>query len=408
MSQPGGVALIMNRHVMALVNLGDAAVPSLIDTIERDRRLTRSVHYWRDFSRHRVVLSVREAALEAVLNILKVRFFESRSTGDNFTSRGEEAAKLMAARVRTYWDEYGHLPFDERMMQVLTDPDSSFRSTREAAANLAFLNERRFVTTGGSQISFGSRNRSRRRREPNPSLAKFEKPSIAEAILAAMDRDLKDHDARPDDQLYDYRRREIEDQYLEPLIHLGDTRIAGELKRRSQAARKIRERRKWANAAHQLGDPEAMSQFARDIEAGALDLPANDEPNTNAVDQPGNVELRGIIQDLARTATPEANRALFAIADPQHPYFATAADRVLDSRPHWSEGEPWVSHPYCLEILRRELDNQESTGGSYRIEGTRLIHETTTGTATGSIPSLLADPTTPQPHCRYPPLRRRR
>ena len=47
MSQPGDVPLALNPRVMALVAIGDAAVPALIDTIERDNRLTRSVHFWR-------------------------------------------------------------------------------------------------------------------------------------------------------------------------------------------------------------------------------------------------------------------------------------------------------------------------------------------------------------------------
>ena len=62
MGQPGGVSLAEDRRVEALIKLGDAAVPALIDAIEKDERLTRSVHFWRDFSSDRTVLAVREAA----------------------------------------------------------------------------------------------------------------------------------------------------------------------------------------------------------------------------------------------------------------------------------------------------------------------------------------------------------
>lgn len=89
--QPGGIPLGMDRRVAALIDIGDAAVPALIDTVEKDERLTRSVHFWRDFARSRTVLSVREAALTAVMSILKVRVFEPASTGDNFTARGPQA-----------------------------------------------------------------------------------------------------------------------------------------------------------------------------------------------------------------------------------------------------------------------------------------------------------------------------
>ena len=78
----------MDRRVAALIEIGDPAVPALIDAVEKDGRLTRSVHFSRDFARSRTVLSVREAALTAVMSILKVRVFEPASTGDNFTERG--------------------------------------------------------------------------------------------------------------------------------------------------------------------------------------------------------------------------------------------------------------------------------------------------------------------------------
>src|SRR5262249_57686082 len=113
----------------------------LIDAVDKDNRLTRSVHFWRDFARSRTVLGVREAALTAVMSILRVRVFEPAATGDNFTSRGKEGAQSVAERLRAYWKEYGGLPFDERMMKVLTDPKGNPESWREAAANLASLGQ---------------------------------------------------------------------------------------------------------------------------------------------------------------------------------------------------------------------------------------------------------------------------
>ena len=125
--QPGGVPLGMDRRVAALIEIGDPAVPALIDAVEKDGRLTRSVHFSRDFSRDRTVLSVREAALTAVMSILKVRVFEPASTGDNFTARGEDTAVKTAQRLREYWKTYGGLPFDERMMKTLADPKATSR-----------------------------------------------------------------------------------------------------------------------------------------------------------------------------------------------------------------------------------------------------------------------------------------
>ena len=47
--QPGGISLGRDRRVAALIEIGDPAVPALIDAVEKDGRLTRSVHFWRDF-----------------------------------------------------------------------------------------------------------------------------------------------------------------------------------------------------------------------------------------------------------------------------------------------------------------------------------------------------------------------
>ena len=91
--QPGGVDLSEDPRVGKLIDLGDAAVPALIDCIENDVRLTRSVHFWRDFADSRGIIGVREAALTAVMSILHVTAFEPAATGDDFSSRGEETAK---------------------------------------------------------------------------------------------------------------------------------------------------------------------------------------------------------------------------------------------------------------------------------------------------------------------------
>ena len=386
--QPGGVDLASDYRIQELIRLGDAAVPDLIDALEKDERLTRSVHFWRDFARSRTVLSVREAELTALMSILRVRVFEPRSTGDNFTARGEEGAKEMAKRLRRYWKEYGRLPFDERMMKVLTDPKTTFEAKREAAENLATINEEKHLQTTMQPTIIGGEPP----RKPNPVVAKFSKPTVAEAILAAMDADLKDHDAKPAGGLSDYDRRHIEDHYLFNLVELDDKQVAAEAARRSQAADTGRMRRKWAYAAHWLGDPQPLKSFADDFRAGKVLLPANDRPQTNDDDQPGNVELRGIISFLASTATPEADRALYALADPKHPSYRMAANRVLKERGEWRDSATWFAHPYCLAILRRELDNTQPTGAAYKIEENRLVHRRGDGYSSGGIPEYLADP----------------
>lgn len=387
--QPGGVDLASDRRVAELIHLGDPVVPDLLEVLEKDTRLTRSVHFWRDFAPSRTVLSVREAALTALMSILRVRTFEPSATGDNFTRRGEQEAQDMAKRLRAYWNEYGRFPFDERMMEVLTDPQTTFDAKREAAFNLAHLGEGRTMAT----TVFGDRTIGERH-GANPAIAKFKKPTAAEAILAAMDGDLRAFDKRPVDRLTDYHRRHIEDNYLFALITLDDQRIAEVLAQRSRSAATTTMRRKWAFGAHRLGASQPLKDFAIDFRAGKIVLPANNQPQTNENDQPGNVELLGIIRYLSSAATPEAERALYALANHDHPYHKMAADRVLQETVDWTDSMPWFAHPYCVAILREQLENTERTGGVYRIEQDRLTEQQTHLVTSGTIPDLLADPAT--------------
>jgi hypothetical protein len=378
-SQPGGVDLRSDPRVRGLIRLGDAAVPALIDAVERDGRLTRSVYFGRDFGRHRTVLGVREAAQDAVMSILRVQVLEPASAGDTFTARGEETAQQTAARLRAYWKKYGGLPFDERMMKVLTDPASRGEALREAAGNLARLGEERgpgtTVLTGGDMAL---------PRGAHPALQKFKDPTAAEAILAAMDRDLAAPDAgKRDDE--DYRRRHTEDAYLFPLIELGDERVLPVLRKRCQAAPTVRLRRKWAYACHWLGDRKPLAAFAADFREGKVVLPADDRKDVSDR-MPSIVELWGIIDYLASVDTPEADRALWSLTDPGHPYAARTAQRVL-------AGDDF-RHPFCLAILRRALEDTTATGTTYKIHEDRLWHERPGGSGDELIPDVLADPAT--------------
>jgi hypothetical protein len=387
--QPGGVALGMDRRVEALIKLGDVAVPALIDTIEKDERLTRSVHFWRDFSPARTVLAVREAALSAAMSIMRVQAFDPVATGDNFTSRGETAGKAMADKLREYWKTYGKLPFDERMMKVLTDPKVKPESWREAAANLARPNDTQVLSTTVFSSFVGNHLQS-----PNPVIKKFEDPTVAEAILAAMDRDLAAHEANKRDQLYDYDRRHIEDAYFSPLIEIADKRIAPVLVRRYKSAERLRMRRKLAFAAEQCGDSAPMKEFARAFEQRKFTLPANNDPNTNSDDQPGNVELDGIVATLIDSHLPEADQALQALVDAKHPQHALVAARLVD--PHSRRGigdrNPLFGHPFCLAFLRRSLDDTHPTGTVWTIAGDTLETKGENFSSSESIPADLADP----------------
>jgi len=390
-SQPGGVHLAGDWRVEALIAIGDPAVERLIETIEQDRRLTRSVHFWRDFARRRTVLSVREAALSAVMSILKVRVFEPASTGDNFTSRGEEAATDTAERLRRYWNKHGQMPFEDRMMAVLIDKTSNQEAMREAAVNLARISDQRTLgTTVFSDVETVGPDEA----PPNPAIKKFKNPTAAEAMLAAMDRDLAQHDkTEKGGGSWDYRRRRIERTYFHAVMQLGDERIAPELRRRCDAADTLRMRRQYAFATHVLGDAEPLNAFANEFKAGRIAFPANDRDHTSWDEQPGTVELAGIVGALGSAKTPAADAALAALTDPKHPGYAIAAQAIRDLKPGWSDDEAWFAHRYCIKLLGRELDNTTLTGTvvSVNDEG-HYVERHQGGSSSGSIPDVIADP----------------
>ena len=168
---------------------------------------------------------------------------------------------------------------------------------------------------------------------------------------------------------------QIEDSYLGPLVELGDKRIAAELARRYKTATAIRMRRKYASACHDLGDGEPLKAYARDVEKGSLELPDNDQPNTNENDQPGNVELGGIVASLVHAATAECDRALYALAAPDHPYHALAVQRVLSAgRALFRRGQRMAGAPVLpgdsprparrYDADRRHLENRREFSGS--------------------------------------------
>jgi hypothetical protein len=103
--QPGGVALDEDPIVVALIDEGDAAVGPLIDALENDERLTRSVQFWRDFTDDRSLLGVRAAAYEALAAIFGERFSRKASTGDALGGTGVSRWRALAEAARERWGQ---------------------------------------------------------------------------------------------------------------------------------------------------------------------------------------------------------------------------------------------------------------------------------------------------------------
>jgi hypothetical protein len=310
-------------RVKALIEIGEPAVPALIDALEKDDRLTRTVVVHHGLSgTYRRVEPVRKAAVAAVMTILRFRIWES-------------ATPETAVRLRAYWAEYGRFPFDERVMKILGDPRTSSADRAEAAYHVA-----------------ASKN-----------------PAAAAAILAAMDHEL----ARlavgaPQDVLRDTAWTEA--TYLGTLAGLGDRRIAATLAGRAKAATRLSTRREYALAAHRLGDPKPMEQLAAEFESGTLVIPDAGEPRPVylTMGYPAS-EFERVVRTLTAMPGPATDRALFALADPKHRYHAAAARQIRDTRPTSDTFDTNFRHPYCLAILRVAFTDTTPTGWTYeRVE----------------------------------------
>jgi hypothetical protein len=115
--QPGGVALNFDPIVVALIREGDEAVDPLLDCMENDRRLTRSVSFFRDFSPDRNLISVRDAARMALSQILMVDF-------------------ETVAEYRSYWQKYKTTNQPERWYETLQDDQAGRKQWMQAAGDI--------------------------------------------------------------------------------------------------------------------------------------------------------------------------------------------------------------------------------------------------------------------------------
>ncbi len=91
------ISLKKDKRVRALVARGDAAVEPLLDALENDKRLTRSVSSVGSFSRSHKLISVAAAANAALSDLLRVDFKTTDKKGEPLSR------KQMARQIRVYW-----------------------------------------------------------------------------------------------------------------------------------------------------------------------------------------------------------------------------------------------------------------------------------------------------------------
>jgi hypothetical protein len=115
-----------------LIDEGDAAVGPLLEVLELDHRLTRSVSSDRGFSLSRFVHPVDEAAFAGLVAILQTREFDQyRSYG--WKSADSASRKALAGAMRDFWQRTRSVPLDDRWYKTLLDDSAGPARWLEAA-----------------------------------------------------------------------------------------------------------------------------------------------------------------------------------------------------------------------------------------------------------------------------------
>ncbi|MEO6054846.1 MAG: hypothetical protein ABIP97_12615, partial [Chthoniobacterales bacterium] len=146
--QPGGISFGRNATVKALINEGPAAVEPLLDCLASDTRLTRCIHFWRDFVPSRTVLGVQDPAYTALSGIMETSFITVRSTGEDLSSKGPEERAKVAAAMREYWKKTKNLPREQVWFNILADDSETPDHWLQAARNI--------VRPASERIIYGS------------------------------------------------------------------------------------------------------------------------------------------------------------------------------------------------------------------------------------------------------------
>ncbi len=348
-----------DERVKGLVKIGAAAVPALLDCLEKDARLTRASGYCQGGPRMLRVAPVREAALAALIDIIHVRAILNLPSDD-------DDKKQAAARIRAYWEKYGKMPLHRRLIAHLTDRGATQEAWREAAFLLSCLSR-----------DHGEETLRRR----NPVLA-LNRPTAAEAMLDAMDRDLA---ADPQAGGF-WFGMDIRKEYLESLVRLGDRRALALLKWRLGRAGAV-ERRHLAGACFDLGDLAPLAEYASDFESGAVAL-AGEKGEAR--------ELYAAVHLLIRARHPACDKALMAMAKAGHWAHPTARTFVLGDGSSLEDidffDRHWPLHPFGVALLAGELNNPARSGASWDIVDGRVERKSGGCTTMYWGKGLLADP----------------
>ena len=133
MDSPGGANPGNSTLVGDLIAMGDLGVAPLLEVLESDNRLTRSVSYGRSFgSPECFIHPVHEAAFTALTGILRTNEFAEWRVR---ASRSPEPAarKVIASMIRQFWEKNRSVALVDRWYRALADDSAGPARWLEAA-----------------------------------------------------------------------------------------------------------------------------------------------------------------------------------------------------------------------------------------------------------------------------------
>ena len=232
--------------------------------------------------------------------------------------------------------------------------------------------------------------------ELRKELAQFQKPTVAEAILLALDHDLQQKAAS--NQAYDINMNarylhSYECCYLVALVYLGDRRILPELQQREANASGFHLRLKLAMTLHKLGESKPLAKLATEIAEGREPKEAFAPVDQRSISDTWTIKSldeTAFIQTLMSAQLPETEQALMAFTQPKHPLYPYFASRFTYENLH--QNRDFSGHPYCLSFLREVLKDTTPTGSTFHVEKNTLVEQGRNGGSSGTLQGELKDP----------------
>jgi hypothetical protein len=361
----------LDARLEALMALGDDAIPALIDAADKDVRPARWVGNPPPGDDGSSVLLACDLAAVCLSEMLHWYPLASQIGEGRDTHTKAGRAKL-ATKVRAHGKAYGKLKPLERVRARLLDKGSEWEDWESAARYFAWGEHAEisrmappFPPADGAAGKFVTVPKG---------VLDLAKPTAAEALLTRMGRELAS--PRGEDEKY---RNGVLAVCLGCIARLNDPRILPALERRIASA-KGAERLALVHVCRLLGQPRHLEEIARALERGLV------PPRKGKY---GKDSLEDVVALLSDGKRPAYNRALFALAKPTHPLYKAAREKVLTD---WADNT-WLSHPFCVLILVRELDNNAKTGGAWMVdEGSLKKEYDGGGSMSGELPDFLQVP----------------